>query len=177
MSLSVKASIVDILEAARNIQSKADEFGIVSVFDDGGYRELLLLRLLGLTRLPGRGGDDAIDLQNGLQYELKTVNLVNTKGVRRVNPGVTTCHHVNLEIIARYRRVAGWIIGIFYINNPVEIYEVATPDLEKYFRAWEIRLTNSTLLHINNPKISFADVRLRGTCIYRDAELASRYLP
>lgn len=169
MSLKVRERIDNLLVLADELQQEADKHNITHVFDDGGYRELLLLRMFGLTKLPGRHGDDGIDSETGYQYELKTVNLINTKGLRRRNPGITTCHHVNAEVIERYRKVRGFLIGVFHINTPARIYEVPTEHLELYFRAWEMRLlTERGLTHINNPKIKFGDVLKYGILHYHD---------
>ncbi len=51
--------------------------------------------------MAGRHGDDGFDEETGKQYELKTVNPIETKGELRCRPGITTCHHVNDEIITR----------------------------------------------------------------------------
>ena len=159
MALKQRADIGDLLKLANELQVEANKHNIIHVFDDGGYRELLLVKMFGLTKIPGRHGDDGIDPETGNQYELKTVNLVDTSGKLRRDPGVTTCHHVNLDIIARYRKVSGFLVGIFYINDPARIYEVPSKLLEPYFQTWEHRLkTEPNLNHINNPKFKFEDI-------------------
>lgn len=122
----------------------------------------------------GRHGDDAIDVTH--RYELKTVNLVDTSGKLRKNPGITTCHHVNHEIIKRYRYLHSWLIGIFFVNEPVEIYEVPSKALFLYFDAWEKRLKNEPIGHINNPKIRFSDVRTYGIKHYENRDLVEKYI-
>lgn len=164
-------TISHLLDMADVLQKEANKNNITNVFDDGGYRELLLTKIFGLTKMPGRHGDDGIDPVSGKQYELKTVNLIDTSGDLRIKPGVTTCHHVNYEIIKRYRSVAGFIIGIFYINDPVRIYEVSAENMEPYFKKWENRLnTEEHLEHINNPKFSFNDVLNFGVLHYKDSK-------
>lgn len=171
MTLKIKEDITYLLKLADALQVEATKENIISVFDDGGFRELLLTKMFGLKKMAGRHGDDGIDLETGNKYELKTVNLINTKGELRVRPGITTCHHVNYEIIKRYRAVSGFLVGIFYINDPVRIYEVSTKILEPYFTRWENRLnTEKELKHINNPKISFTDIINRGILHYHDKQ-------
>lgn len=171
MSLIVKTSVKDLIELADGLQAEANKHNIIHVFDDGGYRELLLVKMFGLTRLPGRHGDDGLDPTTGFQYELKTVNLINTKGELRNKPGITTCHHVNHEIIKRYRAVSGFLVGIFHINKPARIYEVSAAALEPHFAKWEQRLlTEEGLKHINNPKIPYCDIVDKGILHYHDPD-------
>lgn len=133
MGLKLTGDISKIIDIAAELQKYGTERNIVSVFDDGGYRELLLATLFDLKLHVGRHGDDAVDVTNN--YELKTVNLVDTSGKLRKNPGITTCHHVNHEIIRRYRQLHSWLIGIFFINEPVEIYEVPGKAFKPYLQA------------------------------------------
>lgn len=169
MSLKLKNDVQDILSLADQLQQEANKYNIIHVFDDGGYREFLMLKMFELTKEPGRHGDDAIDPVSKDQYELKTVNLINTSGEERKKPGITTCHHVNQHIIDRYRKVSGWLIGIFYINDPARIYEVGPTAFEPHFKKWENRLkTEKDLKHINNPKIPFGDVLKHGILHYHD---------
>lgn len=174
MALQITGKIQEILDIAAKLQKYGTEKNIVSVFDDGGYRELLLATLFGLTLHVGRHGDDVVDVTNN--YELKTVNLVDTSGKLRKNPGITTCHHVNHEIIRRYRNLHSWLIGIFFINEPVEIYEVPANALAPYLDKWESRLNKEQIGHINNPKISFADVRAKGIKHYENKDLVEKYI-
>ncbi|MHB1681202.1 MAG: PDDEXK family nuclease [Bacilli bacterium] len=169
MPLHIRDHADKILALADAIQQEADKYDIIHVFDDGGYRELLLLKMFGLKKLAGRGGDDCIDPETGQQFELKTVNLIDTSGNLRKTPGITTCHHINHEVIERYRKVSAWIVGIFYFNRPVRIYEVPTLALELYFLKWEKRLlVEEELSHINNPKIPFQEVLKHGIKHYHD---------
>ncbi|MFB4260942.1 hypothetical protein ACE106_17495 [Shouchella clausii] len=170
MTLKAKKSeICHLLDMANVLQDEATKNNIIHVFDDGGYRELLLTKMFGLQKIAGRHGDDGIDIGTGKQYELKTVNLIDTKGKLRHKPGITTCHHVNHEIIKRYRAVSGFLIGIFYINDPARIYEVPPKALEHHFKKWESRLLNEeNLKHINNPKIPFLDIINEGILHYQD---------
>lgn len=171
MTLKIKEDVKYLLDLADALQKEATKENIISVFDDGGFRELLLTKIFGLKKMAGRHGDDGLDEETGNQYELKTVNLIDTKGELRFRPGITTCHHVNDEIIKRYRAVSGFLVGIFYINDPVRIYEVPTKALEPYFTMWENRLkTEKGLEHINNPKFSFVDIINNGILHYHDKQ-------
>jgi hypothetical protein len=171
--LSIKGQIEDVLGLASKLQKYGTKKNIVSVFDDGGYRELLLATLFDLRLHLGRQGDDAYD-ELGNNFELKTVNLVDTSGKLRIKPGITTCHHVNQEIINRYRNLHAWLVGIFFINEPVEIYEISADKLESYLKTWEEQLKQST--HINNPKIRFDDIRKLGIKHYENKYLVEKYI-
>ena len=175
MALKITGDISNLIKLAAELQKFGTERNIVSVFDDGGYREMLLATLFNLKLHLGRQGDDAIDDVTH-NYELKTVNLVDTSGNLRKNPGITTCHHVNHEILTRYRNLHSWIIGVFFINEPVEIYEVPNKAFVPYFDVWEKQLTTSTTGHINNPKIRFSDVRKYGIKHYENKDLADKYI-
>lgn len=48
----------------RALQEMARVHGIHNVFDDNGYKDLILLTLFGLRKL-GREGDDAVDAERG----------------------------------------------------------------------------------------------------------------
>jgi len=173
--LSIKADITEILELAAKLQEHGTKNEIVSVFDDGGYRELLMGKLFGLQLHKGRHGDDATDSE-GHNYELKTVNLVDTSGKLRKNPGVTTCHHVNPIIIQRYRGLHAWLVGIFFVNEPVEIYELDPQFVSRTLDTWENRLRDEDITHINNPKLKFQDIREHGILHYRNDVLAKKYI-
>lgn len=164
-----------LLSLAAALQVHGTKKDVVSVFDDGGFRELLLSTLFDLKLHNGRHGDDAYD-SDGNNYELKTVNLVDTSGNLRKNPGITTCHHVNAEIIKRYRNLHAWIVGIFFINEPVEIYELHPSHISHYLDAWEAVIGTSGISHINNPKIKFSDLRANGILHYRNDALAKKYI-
>ena len=99
---------------------------------------------------------------------------MDTSGNIRIKPGITTCHHVNQDIINRYRNLHCWLIGIFFVNEPVAIYEIPAAKLEPYLAIWEEHLKNMT--HINNPKIRFDDVRKMGITHYENKYLISKYI-
>lgn len=174
MALNITGDISKIISIAAELQKYGTERNIVSIFDDGGYREMLLATLFNLKLHTGRHGDDVVDSTNN--YELKTVNLVDTSGRLRKNPGITTCHHVNKEIIKRYRNLHSWLIGIFFINEPVEIYELPAEVIYPYLDTWESKLKDMPTGHINNPKIKFSDVRANGIRHYENTDLVKKYI-
>lgn len=175
MGLKATKDITELLELAAKLQVHGTKNEIVSVFDDGGYRELLMGQLFDLQLHKGRHGDDATD-DEGNNYELKTVNLVDTSGRLRKKPGVTTCHHVNQEIIRRYRGLHGWIIGVFFVNEPVEIYELDPQFVAAVLDGWEKRLNGEGITHINNPKLKFDDLRKHGILHYKNDVLSAKYI-
>ena len=144
-----------LLPAVRKYQELASKHGIDDIFQDNGGKVLQLLLTLGLQGIPGRNGNDAVDA-NGVEYEVKTTNLDN------VSPQFTTNHHLNLEILHKYRR-ARWIFATYVGIEMEEVYLVEGVDLEDpYFTRWEGQLRDGTRNHINNPKIAIGHVRRVG---------------
>jgi hypothetical protein len=117
----------------RALQDMAREHGIHNVFDDNGYKDLILLTLFGLRKL-GREGDDAVDTERR-QFETKTVARVNSRGVRRTSLGITTEHTMTLANVARYRNTFMWIVAVFDGAVPEGIWEISSAALEPFFAA------------------------------------------
>lgn len=125
-------------------QELASSHGIDDIFQDNGGKVLQVLLVLGLTILPGREGNDAVD-QDGKEYELKSVNIELTKGF-------STHHHMNPTIIEKYRQV-DWIFAI-YKNIELQAIYVLTPEvMEFYYAKWESKWHTDGGKDINNPKI------------------------
>src|SRR5262249_22469214 len=130
--------VTTIVNLGVRLQVAATEHDIHNVFDDGGYKELVLLTLFNLKKL-SRTGDDAVDY-HGRQYEIKTVARVSSRGVRKSRLSVTTEHTLTADNVRRYRGVYLWIVAVFDQAHPEAIYEIAPLQLERYFNAWEARL-------------------------------------
>nr|VFJ70336.1 MAG: Restriction endonuclease PvuII [Candidatus Kentron sp. FW] len=143
--------LLEIWPAVQEYQALATKHGIDDVFQDNGGKLLQVLLLLGLEILPGREGNDAVDTA-GREYELKSVNIELTKGF-------STHHHMNLDIIAKYRRVA-WIFAIYRHIALQAIYLLEPVDLEFYFTKWEKKWHTEGGKDINNPKIPVAYVHV-----------------
>jgi hypothetical protein len=160
--LKISGDVSHIIALAEPLEASANAVGIFNVFDDGGYRTLLMLTMFGLQKPPGRLGQDAFG-PGGDHYELKTINLVDTRGrVRTTYPGITTEHTLRQRNVDRYRQARAWLIGIFRGNVPLEIWEVLTGALEPYYRDWELRIERAPNHEINNPKIPFGFIAERG---------------
>lgn len=144
-------------EGVRGLQEIAKEYQITDIFQDNGGKVLQVLILLGLKISPGREGNDAIDAE-GNEYELKTINRSLNK-----NAGVTTHHHLNKDILDKYRAVKAWYIAVYEGIELMEIYKVSPEILEEKFSEWERRL--DTMSSINNPKIPMKLIR-RGELVY-----------
>ncbi|MBD2084263.1 helix-turn-helix domain-containing protein [Trichocoleus sp. ST-U3] len=144
-------------EGIQEMQQLANEYGITDIFQDNGGKVLQVLILLGLRISPGREGNDATDAE-GNEYELKTINRALNK-----NAGVTTHHHLNKEILKKYRSVQAWYIAIYESINLMEIYKVLPSTLELKFKEWEVKLEKQE--SINNPKIPMKLVR-QGELVY-----------
>lgn len=145
----------------RAYQDLAARHGIGDIFQDNGGKILQTLLILNLTYTGRREGNDARDEQ-GNEYELKTVNV-------RLARSFSTHHHLNPEILDKYRGVKAWFFSICRDIELVEIYRMTPDQLEEdYFTKWEKRWHDSGGKDINNPKIPVVYVQNHGQLIYRD---------
>lgn len=145
------------LAAIQELQSLANEYGINDVFQDNRGKVLQVLILLGLRISPGREGNDAIDAEEN-EYELKTIN-------RLLSRSVTTHHHLNLDILAKYRAVRAWYIAVYEGIVLKAIYKVDSASLEPKFSYWESRIRGG-MESINNPKIPLGLIEREGELVY-----------
>jgi hypothetical protein len=162
--------VQSVIELGHRLQEEASKHDLHNVFDDGGYKELLLLRLFSLRKLT-REGDDAED-EEGRRYEIKTVARVSSVGVRKNSLSITTEHTLTQANIDRYRNVFLWIIAVFDQSKPEAIFEITPAALEPYFATWEQKLINQGQTlggapnHINNPKIPLKHVARHGVLVW-----------
>lgn len=138
-------------------QRIASRHGIEDIFQDNGGKILQVLLLLGLNNIAGREGNDAVDAE-GNEYELKSVNV-------ELTSGVSTHHHMNPVIIAKYRQV-DWIFAIYRHIELQCVYRLTPHDLEPYFMKWEAKWKADGNKDINNPKIPIRFVREVGKLVY-----------
>lgn len=163
--LPLTQDVSHLIGLAHPLEEEANKVGIFNVFDDGGYRTLLLCTMFGLHVLPGKSGDDAVDSE-GRTFELKTVNLKSGAGMFKENyPGVGTAHSLSEASIARYQKTTGWIIGVFIGNTPIEVWQIDSRHFDPLFRKLSLRLAANQ--GVNNPKIPFKLIRRHGKRIYR----------
>lgn len=146
-------------EKVQELQKLAKEYGIADIFQDNGGKVLQVLIMLGLKISPGREGNDALD-DEGNEYELKTVNYALTTQI-------STHHHLNKEILDKYRKVKAWYFAIYEDIELWEIWKVPPSQLEELFRHWET-LIDQTGKELNNPKIPLWFVQTGGESIYRN---------
>lgn len=125
----------------REAQTLANEYGINDILQDNGGKVLQVLILLGLRR----EGNDAVD-EEGNEYELKTIN----RALRK-NAGITTHHHLNKDILKKYRSVKAWFIAFYEGVELKEIWKVLPSELEPLFQQWEHKI--DVVGPLNNPKI------------------------
>lgn len=153
-----KAHLDRLLPALREYQALATKHGINDVFQDNGGKLLQVLLITGLRILPGRLGNDAYD-ENGVEYELKSVNIELTKSF-------STHHHLNPAILEKYRQTV-WIFAVYRNIELIAIYRMVADLLDdRYFRKWEAKW-NLTERDINNPKIALGFVETYGSVVYR----------
>lgn len=146
-----------IYPSLQMLQDLATKNGINDIFQDNGGKLLQVLLITGLSDLPGREGNDAVD-EDGNEYELKSVNVSLTKSF-------STHHHMNPVIIEKYRKV-DWIFAVYRGIEILEIYKLTPKDLEPYFAKWEAKWHGHGGRDINNPKIPLKYVREVGRLLY-----------
>jgi hypothetical protein len=146
-----------LLDSVRELQKLASVHGIHDIYQDNGGKILQILLYTGLTILPGREGNDARD-EEGKEYELKSVNI-------RLTQSFSTHHHMNPQIIAKYRLV-DWIFAVYDGIELIEIYLLTPTQIEPYFSRWAKKWSDDGNKDINNPKIPLKFVRETGMCIY-----------
>lgn len=145
----------------RQYQKLAEETnGINDIFQDNGGKLLQVLLITDLKDIPGREGNDAVDLQ-GNEYELKSVNINLTKSF-------STHHHMNPTIISKYRKV-DWVFAVYKGIELVAIYKLTPEDIEPYYAKWTKKWKKSKK-DINNPKIPLRYVQEHGKLIYEMKE-------
>jgi len=151
-----------LIPGIRKLQRLATTHGIDDIFQDNGGKTLQVLLYTGLTILPGREGNDARD-ESGREYELKSVNI-------RLTQSFSTHHHMNPQIIEKYRKV-DWVFAVYDGIELVEIYLLTPAQLKPYFTRWAKKWADDGNKDINNPKIPLKFVRDTGKCLYSAAEL------
>lgn len=149
-----------LMPAVREFQALATEHGIDDVFQDNGGKILQMLLALNLKGIPGREGNDAVDV-DGREYELKSVNI-------HLTAGFSTNHHINIPIIEKYRQ-AHWAFAIYEGIEMRRAFAVPTEKLEEHFSKWE-KQWNETEKDINNPKIPLKFVCENGEVLYDDGK-------
>lgn len=146
-----------IFPSLQMLQDLASKNGINDIFQDNGGKLLQVLLITGLSDLPGREGNDAID-DEGNEYELKSVNISLTKSF-------STHHHMNPTIIEKYRKV-DWIFAVYRGIEILEIYKLTPQNLAPYYDKWEAKWHRDGGKDINNPKIPLKYVREAGILLY-----------
>lgn len=147
----------ELFPSIQEYQNLALKHGINDIFQDNGGKLLQVLLLLGLSVIPRREGNDAID-RDGKEYELKSVNIELTRCF-------STHHHMNPAIIQKYRKV-DWIFAVYKHIEIQAIYQLKPADLEYYYDLWEHKWHERGGRDINNPKIPLAFVRKTGQLLY-----------
>jgi hypothetical protein len=151
----------------REYQKLAREVAnIEDIFQDNGGKLLQVLLVTNLQNLTdSREGNDAKD-SNGIEYELKSVNIQLTKSF-------STNHHLNQKIIDKYRKV-DWIFAVYDDIELLEIYLMTPQMLEPYYTEWEAKYHREGK-DINNPKIPLKFVRENGIRIFYHSDDYSLY--
>ena len=149
--------LLELWPAVEEYQGLANAHGIRDIFQDNGGKLLQVLLLLNLRDLPGREGNDAVDV-DGREYELKSVNIALTTQF-------STHHHMNPVIIAKYRQVP-WVFAVYDHIALQSAYIIEPEGLEPYFEKWEAKWHRDGGKDINNPKIPVRFVAEHGQLVY-----------
>lgn len=152
-----KELLDQLFPAVQDYQKLAAKHGIKDIFQDNGGKLLQVILILGLTVLPGREGNDARD-DEGREYELKSVNI-------DLQKQVTTHHHLNPSILAKYRLV-DWIFAVYKGIELRAIYLMTPADLEPLFSKWEKKWHDDGGKDINNPKVPLDFVVRHGKLLH-----------
>ena len=155
------ATLLKLFPSIQRYQALAVKHGINDIFQDNGGKILQVLLLTGLKILPGREGNDAID-ESGKEYELKSVNMLLTKGF-------STHHHMNPTIIGKYEKV-DWIFAVYKGIEIQSIFLMTPKQLKPYFDGWRKKWKEDGNKDINNPKIPLKFVINNGKLLYGSAE-------
>ena len=150
---------VDILwKQLGTLQEIAEDFGISNIFQDNGAEILQQLIYLNMKAVPGREGNDGVDI-NGCEWEMKSLDI--SKG----NKGITTNHHLNAAIIEKYKTVP-WSVALYDGIHLKKIYIIGNEQLQPIFLEWEEKLKWRSSL--NNPKIPLKYIEEHGILIYEE---------
>jgi len=152
-----KLILDQLFPAVREYQKLATKHGIKDIFQDNGGKLLQVVLTLGLTVLEKREGNDAKD-DEGREYELKSVNI-------DLQKQVTTHHHLNPVILAKYRTV-DWIFAVYNTIELVCVYQLTPEQLEPLFTKWEKKWHADGGRDINNPKIPLKFVFEHGLLLH-----------
>jgi len=151
------AKLEKLFPYIQRYQELASRHGINDIFQDNGGKLLQVLLTLGLRVIPGREGNDAVDL-DGKEYELKSVNIDLTQSF-------STHHHMNPVIIRKYRKV-DWIFAVYRNIEIQAIYRLTPQDLEPFYKKWESKWHADGQKDINNPKVPLSYVVKHGELLY-----------
>jgi hypothetical protein len=143
--------------ALENFSALAKEYGIDDVFQDNNGKTLQLCLALDLRVLPGRNGNDVIDV-DGRECEMKTTT---TKAF-------TTHHHMTPDRVDKYSKVP-WIFALYDGFKLREVYRTEPGDLDDLFMTWLEKL-DTNLTPLNNPKISLGLVRRVGRLLFSSTD-------
>ncbi|MBP6506139.1 MAG: hypothetical protein KA257_01130 [Opitutaceae bacterium] len=146
----------------QEFQKLATQHGIKDVFQDNGGKLLQMLLITGLAGMGAREGNDAVD-GDGKEFELKSVNI-------DLTTQVSTHHHLNPGILAKYRKVK-WIFAIYRSIELQEIWFMEPKQLEPWFAAQEEKW-HARKRDLNNPKIPLTFVRANGVKFFPFAKPA-----
>jgi hypothetical protein len=165
VAMTPQRDVAHLVSLVAPLEVEANKVGIFNVFDEGGYKTLLLCTMFGLRVIQGRG-DDAID-DLGHTFELKTINIKCRNGlVKSRLPDVSVSVRVCSALIERYRKTTSWVIGVFFGHTPVEVWQVPSVALEPLYKHW-LTLVDKKGSDVNNPKVPFNMIRKKGTRVYR----------
>ena len=146
----------------KDLEELAQKKRIPDIFQDNGAKVLQQVILSGMDFLPGREGNDAVDV-NGVEWEFKSINIATSA------TGFSTYHHSTLELLDRFNSVP-WLFSVYegihlqemYVLSPGQLNEWVTKQKNNLEKKIQEGKANS----LNNPKIPLKYVKANGTQVY-----------
>ena len=157
-----KTAVDTLWRQLTTLQEIAAGFGIENIFQDNGAEILQQLIYLNMKAVPGREGNDGVDI-NGCEWEMKSLD------ISKSNKGITTNHHLTIRIIEKYRCVP-WSISLYDRIQLKKIYIVPPETMQPLYDKWERELRASNEESKNNPKIPLSFIEENGIVIYEEGD-------
>lgn len=148
----------DNFKKLTTLEKFAAQKGIKDIFQDNGAKVLQQLVISGMTNLPGREGNDAID-SNGVEWEFKSINIA-TKA-----SGFSTDHHATEKLLNRFNSIP-WLFSIYNNVQLLEMYVLSPGQLNEWTEQKIKHLRDRGVPSLNNPKIPLKYVKTNGVRIY-----------
>jgi len=120
-----------VFPALLELQTAAKLHNIPDIFQDNGGKTYEVCSRLGLTPLPGREGNDAVD-SFGTEYEIKTINLDGTVTAYSIH------HTVTENVLEKYRTIK-WVFAEYRGIELQDVYVVSPDKMKEFIDLWQTK--------------------------------------